>query len=497
MIKKAKLVFQIPLIILLAVSLFLSTLPLSSVSAATGITLSTYTGSPGDTVTISGTFDTVTSGVAIITFNNTYIGLAPISSGSFTSNFQVPVLPRGKYAVNVSVEGSSISLSEEFTIKPSISISKNTVTVGEQVSISGSGFSTGNISIYMDNAATPLMIASADNTGILNTVTITIPAANKATHILKAIDITGATGAVYTTFNIIPSIILSDETSGAGAQITVTGNGFASSSMVTLSLNSTALSTSSIVTDINGTFIANITLPINIAKGNCTIMPADSTGNTAIKNLVIRQTLAISKESGFVNETIIINGTSFDANKSVSIFFNNTVVAYAQTDAYGAFSSSLAIPVAAQGEYVIKAVDANNNEAFEYFTVQPSIAINPALEKVGNNITINGCGFSSASNVIIYFNNVNIGSVRTNSLGTFSVNVLIPFSPSGEHQIRAVDEKDKQSLTTFTTIPAISLDYDTGIAGDTIIISGTGFAAGSSISNMVAFTIGKNPLVIN
>ncbi|NLL89774.1 MAG: hypothetical protein GX226_01510 [Dehalococcoidales bacterium] len=497
MIKKAKLVFKIPLIILLAVSLFLSALPVSPVSAATGITLSTYTGSPGNTVTISGTFDTVTSGAAIITFNDIYIGLAPISSGSFTSNFQVPVLPRGKYKVNVSVEGSSVSLSEEFTIKPSISISKSTVTVGEQIAISGSGFSTGNISIYMDNAATPLMIANADDTGILNTVIFTVPAANKATHILKAIDITGATGAVYTTFNIIPSIALSEETGGAGAQITITGYGFASSSMITITLNSTALPTASIVTDINGTFIATATLPVSIAKGNYTIMAADSTGNTATGNLVIRQTLSISKESGFVNDTITINGTSFDANKSISILFNNTVLASAQTDAYGAFSAVLTIPLVAQGEYVIKAIDANGNEAIEHFSVVPSILINPVIEKVDNKITINGSGFFSTSNVAIYFNNVNIGNARTNSLGTFSIDVLVPYSPSGEHQIKAIDEHDNQSSANFTTIPGISLDYDTGFVGDAIIISGTGFAAGSSVSNMVTFTIGTVPLVMN
>jgi len=226
-------------------------------------------------------------------------------------------------------------------------------------------------------------------------------------------------------------------------------------------------------------------------------MAADSTGNTAVKNLVIRQTLSLSKESGFVNETITINGTSFDANKSVSIFFNNTVLVYAQTDAYGAFSASLAIPVASQGEYIIKAVDANSNEAIHYFSVEPNISISPATEKVGSKITINGCGFFITSNVSIFFNNVNIGNVRTNALGSFSIDVLIPYSPSGDHQIKAIDEQDNQSLTTFTTVPGISLDYDTGVAGDTIIISGTGFAAGTSISNMVAFTIGTESLVIN
>jgi hypothetical protein len=83
-------------------------------------------------------------------------------------------------------EGSSISLSEEFTIKPTISISKNTVTVGEQISITGSGFSTEMYRFtWIMPLLLPLLIASADATGILNTITISVPPANKATHILK------------------------------------------------------------------------------------------------------------------------------------------------------------------------------------------------------------------------------------------------------------------------------------------------------------------------
>ncbi|MCK9320110.1 hypothetical protein, partial [Methanoculleus sp.] len=83
MITKAKLVFQISLIILLTVLLCFTALPSSSVSAATSLSLSLYTGSPGTTVNVTGSFNTVNNGVATITFNDTYMGLATISSGSF------------------------------------------------------------------------------------------------------------------------------------------------------------------------------------------------------------------------------------------------------------------------------------------------------------------------------------------------------------------------------------------------------------------------------
>ncbi len=497
MITKAKSVFRIPLIILLSVLMLFSLLPSSLVSADTEETLSQYSGSPGDMVDISYTFGSVTSGLAVITFNGIYLGSATISNGTFTYTFQVPVLPRGKYAVTVAVEGSSTSLTEEFTIIPKISINDDEISVGEQLTVTGSGFSPGNVAIYIDNGSTPLIITTADASGVLNTVVVTIPPANKAIHILKAVDVTGNAGAVYTTFNIIPSIDLSDGISGAGAQITITGNGFASSSMITISLNSVLVPTASVVTDINGTFIATITLSLSITKGNYTITAADTMGNVAVKNLIIRQSISISEESGFVNESITVNGASFDPNRAVSVYFNNSLITSTQTDAYGSFSVIFPVPIIAKGEYVIKAVDANSNEAIKSFAVESHIVITPASDNVGNQININGCGFAASSNTVIYFDNLNVGTVVTSAAGAFSIDVSVPYSPSGEHIIKAIDGQNNQSSASFVTVAGISLDYNTGAYGDTVIITGTGFAAGSAFTNMITFYIGNSPLTIN
>ena len=497
MINKAKPALKISLIILLAVLTFLSVLPSSFVSADTDETLSRYSGAPGDMIDISYTFGSVTSGLAVITFNGIYLGSSTIENGAFTYTFQVPVLPRGKYPITVSVEGSSTSLTEEFTVIPKISINDNEISVGEQITVTGSGFSPGNVSIYIDNSSTPFMITTADASGVLGNVTITVPALNKATHILKAIDVSGNAGAVYTIFNIIPAIQLSDGIGGAGAQITITGNGFASSSMITISLNSVVMPASSVVTDSNGTFIATITLSLSITKGNYTITAADTTGNVAVTNLVVRQSISVSEESGFVNEEITVNGASFDPNRMVSIYFNNTFLTSAQTDSYGSFSVVFSVPTVAKGEYIVKAVDANSNEATKLFTIESHIAITPATGEVGSQININGCGFAASSNTAIYFDNINISTVSTNSNGAFSIDVVIPYSPGGEHVIKVIDGQNNESITSFTTVTGISLDYNSGAFGDTVIISGTGFAAGSALTNMVTFTIGNLPLTIN
>ncbi len=497
MITKAKLVFQISLIILLTVLLCFTALPSSSVSAATSLSLSLYTGSPGTTVNVTGSFNTVNNGVATITFNDTYMGLATISSGSFSGSFQVPVLPRGKYAVSVKAEGSTESASTEFTIIPQISINDNEVSVGDQITITGNGFGSGTIFIYIDNTSTPLITTTADASGILNPLTITVPATNKAVHIIRAVDTAGVASSVYTTFTIIPKITLSDNTIGAGSQITVTGTGFASSSMITITLNAITMAMSSVVTDSTGSFLSAVTLPISMSKGNCTITATDNSGNVAVANLLIKQSISISKNTGLVNDNITVSGTSFDPNKSVSIFFNNVIVTSTQTDSYGSFSIVLCIPLIAQGEYIVKAIDSNNNEATDYFNVEPYLTISHASEKVGASINISGNGFAASSDITVFFDNANVGTVKTGANGTFTLNVTVPPSACGEHLIKAVDEDENENAVTFTIVSDIKSDNTAGVYGDTIVISGTGFASGTSYNNMMTFTIGNNAIVMN
>ena len=86
-------------ITLLAGILLFFAVPNASFSASNDLPLSQYSGAPGDTVEISYTFGNVTSGLAIITFNGTYLGSATITI-TLSYTFQVLVLPRGTYTVS-------------------------------------------------------------------------------------------------------------------------------------------------------------------------------------------------------------------------------------------------------------------------------------------------------------------------------------------------------------------------------------------------------------
>ncbi|NLT28301.1 MAG: hypothetical protein GXX97_04425 [Dehalococcoidales bacterium] len=493
MIKKTNKVFKVALVTLLAGILLFFAVPNASFSASNDLPLSQYSGAPGDTVEISYTFGNVTSGLAIITFNGTYLGSATITDNSFTYTFQVPVLPRGTYTVLVTVEGSGASFSDDFNIRPKIYIDEQVegieAYVGDEITITGNGFSPGPVYLYLDNLPIPLIISSADDSGVLNASTVMVPPANKATHIIKAVDSSGNTGSVYAQFAVIPNIILSDNICGAGEEITVTGSGFAGSSLITIKLNSALLPTPSVVTDSNGSFTVTINLPATITKGSYSISAADTMGNENFTTLTIKQSISIDKETGIVNDSITVNGASFDAGVPVSIYFNNNILKSIQTDSYGAFETTICVPELAQGEYLVKATDVNQNEATAFFEIMPYITISADAQKVGETIIVRGNGFSALSDITIFFDSGNLATVETNNNGAFVTEITVPPAPFGEHTIKAVNEDEKETSASFNIVPDISIDYETVIYDDTVMISGTGFASGSSVNNMLTFTI--------
>ncbi len=504
MIKKTNKVFEVAFVTLLAVIMLFFAIPPTSFSASNDLPLSQYSGAPGDTVEISYTFGNVTSGLAIITFNGAYLGSASITDNSFTYTFQVPVLPRGTYTVLVTVEGSGASFSDDFTIKPKILINdKDTgleeiqAYVDDEITITGNGFSPGAVKFYLDNLPTPLAISAADDAGILNPLTIKIPPANKATHIIKAVDSSGNTGSVYAQFSVMPSIILSDNTCGAGEEISITGNGFASSSLITIKLNSALLSTPSIVTDSNGSFTVTITLSASITKGNYNISAVDTMGNESSTSLTIKQSISIDKQTGIVNDSITVNGASFDAGVTVSIYFNNSILTSIQTDSDGIFETIVYVPELAQGEYTIKATDVNQNEAMVIFTIMPDITISADSQKVGETVIVRGNGFDALSDITIFFDSLNMTTFNSSAKGTFVVEITVPPTPFGEHLIKAIDEGENEISAFLNVIPDISIDYETVVFGNTVMISGTGFAIGSSVNNMLTFTIDNITLNMN
>jgi hypothetical protein len=501
---KAKRFLRVFPAILVVASLFISSLPIFSVSAATdNIALSSNTGSPGDSVNITGSSATVTNNVASIYFNdfNTGYVVTIDNAGNFSGRFTVPNLKRGEYVVNIQI--GSTNFSPKFTIKPKITLAFNSfpVYVGDQITIHGVGFMTGPVSICLDDLGTLLATQSqpkADLSGNLN-VTITIPSATQGTHTIRAIDSTADINTdAHETFSISPRIYLSSPSGGVGDQITVNGNGFAGRSPITINLNGIPLdiNPSDVQADNKGTFVASFPIKSAIPRGTYAIMAKDLQNNQSIAYLNIVQSIAISANSGSVGDKITIIGSSFAANDTITIYFDSVIKATSPIKPDGSFTTDIIIPPVTQGIYAIKAVDTNNNEAAKNFIVGPNITINPESDTVGTLVKVSGRGFTASSNITIYFDDESVGVGKTNATGSFTANFDVPNSSSDDHTVIVEDEDGNQATAIFTTVSKIALSVDSGGYGATITINGTGFAAGNAFDNIITFTI-DNTIVLN
>jgi IPT/TIG domain len=93
---------------------------------------------------------------------------------------------------------------------------------------------------------------------------------------------TSGTSSASAKFTVVPSISVTPLSGPANSTVTITGNGFAANSPITITYDSKAILTNppSIVTANDGTFTATFTVP-NSYAGQHNLLAVDSFGNSA------------------------------------------------------------------------------------------------------------------------------------------------------------------------------------------------------------------------
>ena len=111
----------------------------------------------------------------------------------------------------------------------------------------------------------------------------------------------------------------------------------------------------------------------------------------------------------------------------------------------------------------------------------------PGSGPIGTTVTIIGAGASAGGSIYVYWDN--LGGAVLNSTayatgaGAYSVMATIPTAGGGLHSIIVKDVSTGGTIgTTFIITPTLSLTPISGIVGDTVSVTGTGYAASSNMS---------------
>jgi len=340
-------------------------------------------GTVGTTVTVSGNGFQANSSVEIF-FDDISRGTTTASATgvipSFT--FDVPASTKGTHTVK-GVDSVGPSATRSFTVTPKITIDPVEGGVGDLVAITGTGFAANDsMDILFDDVVQSGVTATSDDNGSF-TATITIPAASRGSHTIKARDDSfNSATATLTIGHKVTVTPVGDRV--AGDTLTISGNGFDASKTMTITWNGVAIATSpaTVTTTTSGAFSANITVP-GTPAGNYTVTVSDDT-NSATATVTVKATTSVSRTTtqaspGHVGMEFTISGTGYAAGTITITDTTAAVTLATATSDAGAFSATFTIPEGAGGSHAITVSDATGiRYAFTFFMEEQAPAA-PAL----------------------------------------------------------------------------------------------------------------------
>jgi hypothetical protein len=175
-----------------------------------------------------------------------------------------------------------------FQVLPNLAVTPSTVTPHSTVTVKGTGFPSKSktITLSFDGNDTKMSIYTNE----LGTFTgqFTVPETMAGSHQFKATDENISVGDITTNLQVGPTISLEPEHPDIGAEVTLTGIGFAAKSPVAIKYDNIAVSNSPTTGD-TGSFTAKFTVPES-PSDNHIITATDKAGNVATFGLPLEGT---------------------------------------------------------------------------------------------------------------------------------------------------------------------------------------------------------------
>ncbi|MFC2046811.1 IPT/TIG domain-containing protein [Chloroflexota bacterium] len=325
-----------------------------------------------DQVTISGSGFNASSSVDIY-FDTSIAGtVTATSSGAFnTATFTVPESSRGSHTVR-GKDASGYSSGFSFTTLQKIAINPISGAVGDQVTISGTGFTANStIAFYMDNVRVSTDATTTNASGSFANNTFAIPSSSQGSHTIEAED--GAGYSSTATLSIGQKLTITPTSGISGTTVTVTGSGFSTNASISVKYNGVPVTTNpaTISADANGSFTGSFKIPAGLG-GTYPVDVTDGTYNSSANfesttDATISQVTS-AESPGHVGMELTINGTGFKPDATVTITFTSepVVLATVPADKTGTFSVTVTIPPSIGGEHTITVTDEHTTREFPF-----------------------------------------------------------------------------------------------------------------------------------
>jgi hypothetical protein len=361
--------------------------------------------------------------------------------GSFSATFQVPESKLGSH--EVTAYDNTYQLSTRLSVSQSISITPERGPTGTRVTVNGTGFRDDHditISFNDERVDTSPRAVTSDENGSF-TASFYVPTCLNRTPKVRASDGRYTAEAEFT---ILANITLSPDSGSYGDMITVTGTGFRSSRVITMTFDDEEAITSPVVvrSDDTGCFEAELEVPAS-TYGAHTVEASDGT-NSDSASLTTLASITLFPSSGPIGAEVNISGTGFGANKVVTVRFAQSHVRTSATDTNGSFTDYFVVPQNPSGNYAVSSSDGLVG-AEAVFTITTSIKLEPETGHVDSLITVSGTGFTGA--VTIWYDETVVATTSADANGAFTISFPAPVSRHGLHSVTVSDSIDTIEAT--------------------------------------------------
>ena len=380
----------------------------------------------------------------------------------------VSAVPGGTYYVDVSRGGLVVALAS-FTLTPFATIAPTSGAVGAFVEVTANGLDAGAVYRVAWNASVDPCSGTTDSTGALSCI-FAVPASPGGNHTLVVAEGGYAPTVV---FDVLSSLLLGSGSGPVGASIAASGTGFNADTSIFVGWNATVV-LCTVLSNVNGAFGCSFPVP-PAPEGVATVFATDGTHRSTVP-FDVTPSAKLSRSSGTVGSTILLNGSGLPAVTTFSVLFGaSTSVCSGTTTALGSLSCSVVVPATAAGAHNLTLTVGSTVLTLTY-SVVPASSLSQSIGFVGTSVTLAGTGFDALAAFSVAWNStVDLCVSSTNANGSFSCVFQVPLASGGNHTINVSEKTWLQSLS-FVIAPHTSLSPSVGAPGTLVTAVGTGLA---------------------
>ncbi len=286
------------------------------------------------------------------------------SAGGFECTILIHKSTAGDHTITVIGIESNIKAQSTFTVEPEITISPESGTIGDTVSINGTGFGN-RVDFSLSFADARGVTSRTTGDGSFET-TFAVPIMGPGSYTITIADVYGNEAEARFTI-AATSISLSATTGNVGTGVTISGTGFQANKPISITFDAEKVGT--VTTDGYGKFSAAFNVPVHPAD-TYTVRASDGT-NADKASFTILTSASISPVTstaspGSVGTVLTISGVGFIAGRTVTIAYDGTQVATATVNTSGGFSTTFNAPASRGGQHTIVATDGTTTGQFTF-----------------------------------------------------------------------------------------------------------------------------------